>query len=429
MNNDWKLLAGVVVAAALTAGSAPGQDAPGNGAVPMAPPGPVVPGWQNRPAVPGPPAAPAPVSRPPTWPGGTGPESSPWVPPDQRTAPPSSPPGGTLPAGEKHRCNGAMPLGRVGDEVILLSDVTPPAYEWYLKNKDLLPADELEAQWTLLIRQGLQKRIETLLIYQDAKRTIPDEGWSHVQQQLYKIFEEQELDKMLKQSGAVSRGDLELKLRTLGSSVEKMKKAFCEHELARQWVSEQIKPNNEVTFDQMRTYYQKHRQEFIRPARAQWDELMASFAKYPGRAEAGEAIARLGNQVRSGAAFAQVAMAGSDGVTAANGGRRDWTSKGSLVCKEIDRALFSLPVGQLSPIIEGPNGFHIVRVTQRDDVSLTLFLDAQAEIRKKIIRQRSEKQFDEYMTKLKARTPVWTVFDARPGEQQMARPERPERRL
>ena len=125
-----------------------------------------------------------------------------------------------------------------------------------------------------------------------------------------------------------------------------------------------------------------------------------------------------------------MAKAGSDGVTAADGGRRDWTSKGSLVCEEIDRALFTLPVGQLSPtIIEGPTGFHIIRVTQREDVTVTQFLDAQAEIRKKIVRQRSEKQFDEYMAKLKARTPVWTIFDAPAGQQQMATPpNRPEYR-
>ena len=67
----------------------------------------------------------------------------------------------------------------------------------------------------------------------------------------------------------------------------------------------------------------------------------------------------MGNQVFAGAPFAEVAKAGSDGVTAAAGGQRDWTNKGSLACQELDRALFGLPVGQLSPIIEGPTGFHI----------------------------------------------------------------------
>jgi foldase protein PrsA len=119
----------------------------------------------------------------------------------------------------------------------------------------------------------------------------------------------------------------------------------------------------------------------------------------------------MGNQVFAGAPFAEVAKVGSDGVEAADGGRRDWTTKGSLACEELDRALFGLPVGTLSPIIEGPNGFHIIRVTQREEPVVTPFLDTQKDIREKIVKERSEKQLREYLAKLEAHTPVWTVFD------------------
>jgi parvulin-like peptidyl-prolyl isomerase len=432
MNIDCKLLTAVLIAAAMIVQSAPSQDAPagGLGNTPMAPPAPVSPGWQNRPVVPGPPTQPAPASRPPSWPGDGGAESSPWVPPDQRPAPPpSSAPGETLPAGQLHPCEGTKEFGRVGQDVILESEVMPPVNEWYLKNKDRVPPDELEAQRTLLIKQRLQNRVETLLISQDAKRTIPSEGWSHVQAQLAKVFEDQELEKMMKQSGVGTRHELDLQLHAFGTSLEKEKRAFCQRELARQWIGQQIKPIEEVTYDQMLTYYRKHQDEFTKPARAIWEELMVSYSKYPSKAAAYDAIARLGNQVAAGAAFAEVAKAGSDGVTTSDGGRRDWTGKGSLICQEIDQTLFALPVGKLSPIVEGPAGFHIVRVTQREDLSVTPFLDAQVDIRKKIIRQRSEKQFDEYMAKLKTRTPVWTIFDAQPNEPQLARPDRQERRL
>ena len=80
----------------------------------------------------------------------------------------------------------------------------------------------------------------------------------------------------------------------------------------------------------MVVYYREHLKEFTTPARAQWEELMVRYSKYPTKAAAFEAIARMGNQVFGGVPFAQVAKAGSDGVTAADGGRRDWTTKGSL---------------------------------------------------------------------------------------------------
>jgi parvulin-like peptidyl-prolyl isomerase len=134
----------------------------------------------------------------------------------------------------------------------------------------------------------------------------------------------------------------------------------------------------------------------------------------------------MGNEVFAGRRFADVARAESDGVTANDGGRRNWTSRGSLVCKALDNALFGLPVGMLSPVIKSANGFHIIRVTDREDAAVTTFLQAQAEIKDKIVQQRTRKQTEEYIAELKAKTPVWTVFDERPDVPQMASPPRGE---
>ena len=105
---------------------------------------------------------------------------------------------------------------------------------------------------------------------------------------------------------------------------------------------------------------------------------MVRIDKYPSKAEAYAALARMGTQVvLAGRPLAEVAKAQSDGLTAGNGGQRDWTTKGSLVAEELDRALFGLPIGQLSPILESNSGFHIIRVIERQDAMRTPFADAQ----------------------------------------------------
>ncbi len=156
---------------------------------------------------------------------------------------------------------------------------------------------------------------------------------------------------------------------------------------------------------------------------------MVRYAKYPTRAAAYQAIARMGNQVFAGAPFADVAKAGSDGAEANQGGQVDWTNQGALTCRALDTALFNLPVGQLSPIIEGANGFHIIRVTRREGDIVKPFLEAQVEIKKKIVDERSEKQGEDYMAKLLARTPVWTIFDSDINNPQLATPAGPGRPL
>jgi parvulin-like peptidyl-prolyl isomerase len=87
--------------------------------------------------------------------------------------------------------------------------------------------------------------------------------------------------------------------------------------------------------------------------------------------------------------FAEVARRGSHGLTAARGGQRDWTTKGSLKSAVVDEALFGLPVMRMSHILEDDDGFHIVRVIQRKDAFRTPFKDAQVEIRKQL----KEEQF------------------------------------
>ena len=89
-----------------------------------------------------------------------------------------------------------------------------------------------------------------------------------MEEQLTKQFEEVELEKMIKKAGVGSRHELDQKLRSLGTSLEQEKRASIELILAREWVGHQIKPDEEVTYDQMLFYYREHLKDFTTPARA-----------------------------------------------------------------------------------------------------------------------------------------------------------------
>jgi parvulin-like peptidyl-prolyl isomerase len=86
-------------------------------------------------------------------------------------------------------------------------------------------------------------------------------------------------------------------------------------------------------------------------------------------------------------------------------------TKGSLVSEVLNRALFELPVGQLSPILECDSGFYIIVVTDREEARRTPFLEAQVEIEPKIKQQRAKEQMRAYVLRLRERIPVWTIFD------------------
>ena len=118
-----------------------------------------------------------------------------------------------------------------------------------------------------------------------------------------------------------------------------------------------------------------------------------------------------GTRCSGGTPLAQVARAQSDGSTALSGGFRDWISKGSFAAEKVDQALFGLPIGQLSPILESETGFYIVRVLDRQEITRKPFADVQDEIKKKIREEKVSAKYKEYLAKLRRQTPISTIFD------------------
>ena len=311
-------------------------------------------------------------------------------------------------------CEDSLIVARVGGEVVLASEVISLFVRDFLKQLDKPIPREQRQQ---LIRGRLKYHTELKLIYLDAKRTIPEEAMPRVKESIAKHFEEQEIKNLMKAAKVDSRQGLEDKLRMLGTSIERQKLIFIERALAMQWMQQQAATDKTITHEMLLENYNEHIADYEHTARARWEELVAEVADRSDKAEARARIARMGNLVQDGAAFSQVAKNGSDGITAHKGGARDWTTKGSLVLEEIDRALFSLPVGELGPIVESKRGFHILRVVERQDAYRTPFFEAQKEIRKTIKQHQQTQGRKEYLAKLGLQAKVWTIFDKPPQRQ------------
>ena len=73
--------------------------------------------------------------------------------------------------------------------------------------------------------------------------------------------------------------------------------------------------------------------------------------------------------------------------------------------------LFQLPPNTLSRILEDDEGCHIVRVLERQEARRAPFNEVQAEIRQRLNDGGEKKRRADYIEKLRAKTPVWTVFD------------------
>lgn len=310
----------------------------------------------------------------------------------------------------------AKVIARVGPEVVLQGDLlTPSALAWLDKVSGGLTPEQIAELKLQICKQVMSQHVESLLVYIDACRTIPEDRLPEIEKKVNDAFDQQQLPRMVKDAGLSSAAEFEQLLRSRGQSLDRIRKMFFERALAQQWIQQKVMNDGEIPHAEMIAWYQNHLADYDYPARARFEQITVKITPQRPRQQAWNLIAGLGNEVFKGRPFAEVAKAHSEGPTAAAGGAYDWTTRGSLVSKTIDEAVFTLPVGQLSTILEDAAALHIVRVIERVDAGRTPFIEAQVAIRERLRDERRKKVMDEYLATVRERTPVWTVFDDQPG--------------
>lgn len=310
-------------------------------------------------------------------------------------------------------------IARVGDEVILAGDLFGQVNQFLHARIEQLPPEQkmgitpdiLNTQRWKLIEQLLPQAIQGKLMYLDFARSIPKERLPEIKDSLYEAFDEKQLPTLIERANVQTAADLDKMLRSFGSSLSQQRMTFAEQLAAAQWKQKNATDTREISHDDLIQFYRDHIEDYRIPARARWEQLTAKNDETGSDAESYRLVGLMGNEVYQGAALSAVAKRSSHGATAESGGSYDWTTKNSLKSKVLDEAVFSLPVGRLSRRLKDTDGYHIVRVVERQDESFVPFSEAQEEIRNKIKAERSETALDKYTKSLRDEFPVWTIFE------------------
>ena len=310
---------------------------------------------------------------------------------------------------------GAKPVATVGNEVIFVSEAMSGFNELAAANADKIPPGQLDAFRRQYMQERLKPAIEAKLLIVDARRKVPEANMPKILENLSELFETEALKKIERRAGVETRAELDAKLREQGSSLERFKRNWIEQQLAGGWLGQQVKAEKKhVTHEDMLKYYYDHLAEYDYPAKARWEQLMVRLDKSPNPSAARDKLARMGNDVMQGANLAEVAKAHSEGPTASEGGQFEWTSRNSLASTVLDEAIFALPIGRLSPVLNDDRGLYIIRVVERADAGRKSFSDVQGEIKKAIEKSREDAKTEEqkeYLARLRREIPVWTIFD------------------
>lgn len=274
------------------------------------------------------------------------------------------------------------------------------------------PADVKKSQRGLVIKKMLPNFINSKLLLIDTLESLPEgASFDTIIDSAGNDFDEKVLPLLIEKSNVTSAIELDAKMRAQGGSLRQFRHRWSEEQIVKYFTGQKLKIDTEVSHQDMLEYYEQNRQQYHKKAKVRWEELSVRFDKVPNRNEAERMIKKMGNEVVYGAPFDAVAQRSSQGFTASEGGKHDWTSRGSLVYKDVENALFSIPVNELSDVIPSQDGLHIVRVIERTNESYTPFLEAQVEIKQQLEAQKREMAFAEHLKKLRDRIPFEIQLD------------------
>ena len=191
--------------------------------------------------------------------------------------------------------------------------------------------------------------------------------------------------------------ELKILIESHGSTFEKWKEMmrFPKRLAFTKLVEPRIAGKVNMTEEDAREFYNKNVNSYKTPEQVKASHILIKPDKPDPNTDPNEAGAaakakaeQLLEKIKAGADFAELARANSTCSSAAKGGDLGLFAKGRMV-PPFEKAAFELEVGQVSNVVKTRFGYHIIKVTDRKEATVTTFEQAKDEI---INRLTGEKQ-------------------------------------
>ena len=252
----------------------------------------------------------------------------------------------------------------VNDDIITLYEFNA-AFEPYRKNiENTYKGDDKEAVIKQTKEAFLQRFIDNILIEQEAKKAgagiiVKDEEVMEVIQ-----------DMSNKQK--MSMQDFLKNLAKEGNSIESVKKEIRGQMMRARLLRREVKSKILVNDEEIGEYYNKNRQDYEGKETVRIKQLLLLLPPNANKtviAKVKNEALQLHKRIMAGESFDSLIVKYSQGPAAVQGGDVGFVGRGTII-PEVETVAFSLPVGQISEVIESSSGFHIILVVDKKGAGL-----------------------------------------------------------
>jgi peptidyl-prolyl cis-trans isomerase SurA len=305
-------------------------------------------------------------------------------------------------------------IARVNNSIITMSDYQKSLQEMAGEVRQDCPSctpDRLTAQLQDRQKNLLRDMIDQQLLIERAKDMD-----INVDTDLIK-----RLDEVRQQNNLPSLEGLQKAVESQGVAWEDYKTQLRNHLLTQEVIRHEVGSRMDIGTDEVKQYYEAHKDEFNRPEQVALSEIMLSTdGKSPEEIAAIRTKAEdLHNRLVKGDDFTQIAKKYSEGSTAQDGGELGVFEHGQL-SPQLEDVTFKMEKNQFTDVIQTKTGFEILKVMDHYQAGLQPLDKVDGEITNRVYAQKMDPALRKYLGDLREESyvlvkPGFTDSAAVPG--------------
>lgn len=280
------------------------------------------------------------------------------------------------------------------------------------------PPELYKSQRDQLLMMRLPQYIEQRLLLTAVREEMTGEQMTAVEEQLDRLFQE-EIERLKQLAKVNTVAELEEVLDRQGTTLAHVRQVFFDREMSRQYLGLKLSKLEKPQRSDLLEEYRQREEQYRQPADVKWQQLLISFEERGGKSDAFAVLQQAVADIKAGTPFDVVVGRYSDGPMKSEGGLWDYTTRGNLASKDVEDALFSLPVGEVSRPYDTGAAYVIVRVADRREDRLTPFNDVQDTLLRELAQKRQSDAAVEVISELWVGAKIETRFDGMPQWQEM----------
>lgn len=286
-------------------------------------------------------------------------------------------------------------VAKINDDIITRSEYETAEQETVAEAFRRLSGDELDREVERMRKDLLREMINRKVLLHRAMRMYDVDKLGSAL-----------IDSFLEKEGISSRDELARLLATENLTEEDLRRRLIEMYAPQEVEIYEVRSRVSVSEAEVRQAYDADPERFRVAAEAEIREIVILAAER-GRAAALE----LAQTVRAratapGADFGALASEVSEAGTKGQGGLLGKVRRGDLAAA-IEAPAFTLPVGEVSPLIEADYGYHLLRVESRTDDAKQPFDEVKESIRDEIWSRRYRELYVAFMKRAWEEAEIW----------------------